>query len=194
VASSRRYDFCLILGWLYTVTVTCVIFAFAYMALHRIDSSSLKSAEGANFWAFLGFSLGALTPTKASSIASAKSTATVHADRSAAWPRQYDAIVPAIPPFYWRRFQHAYRGLRTMVARPPDALFYQDEQAYYMGFARSLGYPVERHPEIRLPIGIALRARAFFYSGEKPLPQIAVAVAAMKDARLAKAAANPKSK
>jgi ADP-heptose:LPS heptosyltransferase len=83
------------------------------------------------------------------------------ADRNAARPGQYDAIVPAIPPFYWRCFQHAYRGLRTMVARPPDALFYQDEQAYYLAFARSLGYPAERRPEMRLPIGPSEEWRSY---------------------------------
>src|SRR5947208_1295772 len=48
----------------------------------------------------------------------------------------YDAIVPAIPPFYWRWFAARYRGHTRLVARPPDALFYTDEQEYYVSFAR----------------------------------------------------------
>jgi hypothetical protein len=68
VASSRKYDFWLVAGWLYTVALTCVAFAFVYMALYRIDHASFKSVGSANLWAFLGFSLGALTPAKASAI------------------------------------------------------------------------------------------------------------------------------
>jgi len=67
--------------------------------------------------------------------------------------RQYDAIIPAIPPFYWSRFRRLYQGIPNCVTRPPDHLFYENEQSYYLAFARALGYPAERHPEIRLPIG-----------------------------------------
>jgi len=72
----------------------------------------------------------------------------MHAQRE-----QYDAIVPAIPPFYWHRFGHAYRGKPRCVARPPDSLFYENEQAYYLASARALGFPQDRHPGISLPIG-----------------------------------------
>src|SRR5258706_2927339 len=61
----------------------------------------------------------------------------------------YDAIVPAIPPFYWSRFRRFYPG---HLFRPPDALFYENEQAYYLSFARALGYSSERHPACSLPI------------------------------------------
>src|ERR1019366_1523382 len=54
--------------------------------------------------------------------------------------RQYKHILPAIPPFYWQRFSHQYRGIPGVVQRPPDSLFYQDEQSYYVAFARALGY------------------------------------------------------
>ena len=52
---------------------------------------------------------------------------------------RYDAVLPAVPPFYWRRFAPVYRGCARLVARPPDALFYENEQAFYLAFARSLG-------------------------------------------------------
>ncbi len=60
---------------------------------------------------------------------------------------RYDALVPAVPPFYWPRFARYYpRGARTtmtktattLLRRPPDALFYRDEQAYYLACADSL--------------------------------------------------------
>ena len=35
---------------------------------------------------------------------------------------QYDATLPAIPPFYWPRFRNLYRGNAKCVARPPDSL------------------------------------------------------------------------
>ena len=67
--------------------------------------------------------------------------------------RHYDAVVPAIPPFYWRRFGTAYRALGTAVPRPPDGLFYSDEQAYYFAFARALGCRRAERTAYRLPIG-----------------------------------------
>lgn len=68
------------------------------------------------------------------------------------WLSRYDVVVPAIPPFYWRRFAASYRAAKT-VARPPDRLFAEDEQAYYLEFARALGYPRDRRPSCRLPVG-----------------------------------------
>ena len=64
----------------------------------------------------------------------------------------YDVIIPAIPPFYWSRFSHLYTNVSRTIRRPPDTLFYQNEQAYYLAFARELGYPAARHPFYRLPI------------------------------------------
>ena len=66
--------------------------------------------------------------------------------------RLYDAIVPAIPPFYWRWFAARYHPSSRLVARPPDALFYTDEQEYYVSFARALGFRGPR-PACTLPIG-----------------------------------------
>jgi ADP-heptose:LPS heptosyltransferase len=63
----------------------------------------------------------------------------------------YDAFIPAIPPFYWSAFAAMYAGRPRMVPRPPDSLFYQDEQRYYLAFARALGYEGPR-PFARLPI------------------------------------------
>jgi Glycosyltransferase family 9 (heptosyltransferase) len=66
--------------------------------------------------------------------------------------RRYDALVPAVPPFYWRRFSRLYKGASGVVARPHDSLFYRDEQEYYFSFARSLGVRARR-PVYRLPVG-----------------------------------------
>jgi ADP-heptose:LPS heptosyltransferase len=54
-----------------------------------------------------------------------------------AWP--YDILVPAIPPFAWSRFAAEYRAQANAVQRPPDDLFYQNEQQYYLAFAERLG-------------------------------------------------------
>lgn len=64
----------------------------------------------------------------------------------------YDSIVPAIPPFYWSRFGRMISGQRNALPRPPDALFYKNEQNYYFHFARALGYPSENQPSPSLPI------------------------------------------
>ena len=64
----------------------------------------------------------------------------------------YDVIIPAIPPFYWSRFAHLYTKTSRQIRRPPDVLFYQDEQAYYLAFAHELGYLRVRRPLYRLPI------------------------------------------
>ncbi len=64
----------------------------------------------------------------------------------------YDVCIPAIPPFYWRRFASLYQNAPNQVARPPDPLFYEDEQAYYLAFARQLGLPDDCRPVYRLPI------------------------------------------
>ena len=69
------------------------------------------------------------------------------------WLAQYDVVVPAIPPFYWRRFAAVYGVRSRSIARPPDRLFSEDEQAYYLEFARSLGYSRDARPAYRLPIG-----------------------------------------
>jgi ADP-heptose:LPS heptosyltransferase len=62
----------------------------------------------------------------------------------------YDLTIPAIPPFYWPRYAALERQL-NVVMRPPDALFYRDEQAYYLAFARAIGCQVDPAPYCFLP-------------------------------------------
>ena len=64
----------------------------------------------------------------------------------------YSLLVPAVPPFYWKRFERLYSRDQRVVRRPPDRLFYQNEQEYYLWFARALGYPADQKPMYRLPI------------------------------------------
>lgn len=64
----------------------------------------------------------------------------------------YDRLVPAVPPFYWERLGRMYRHRRGVLPRPPDALFYRDEQAWYLAFAQALGWPAGRRPVYRLPV------------------------------------------
>jgi hypothetical protein len=73
---------------------------------------------------------------------------------------RWDTIVPAVPPFSWPRFARAYAGPvaeanggARIVTRPPDRLFALDEQAFYLSFARALGYPADARPVPSLPIG-----------------------------------------
>jgi ADP-heptose:LPS heptosyltransferase len=70
-------------------------------------------------------------------------------------PGGYEALVPAIPPFYWPRYRARYAAEPRCVARPPEALFYEDEQRYYLAFARALGCEVEPAPAYFLPIRAA---------------------------------------
>jgi ADP-heptose:LPS heptosyltransferase len=64
----------------------------------------------------------------------------------------YKCVLPALPPFYQARFGRALASQRNAVTRPPDSLFYKDEQAFYLHFARSLAYSCERRPAVSLPI------------------------------------------
>src|SRR5947209_8354719 len=58
---------------------------------------------------------------------------TVYDGRTGACPSErHDIAVPAIPPFAWWQFARLYRNQSNAVARPPDALFYRDEQQYYL--------------------------------------------------------------
>jgi ADP-heptose:LPS heptosyltransferase len=67
--------------------------------------------------------------------------------------RDYNFVIPAIPPFYWSKFTQYYRTkVSGLIGRPADSLFYQDEQEYYLSFARALGYPIDCKPVYRLPI------------------------------------------
>lgn len=72
-------------------------------------------------------------------------------ERVARW-RSYERLVPAVPPFYWWRFSRLYAHDARTVARPRDSLFYEDEQEFYLSFARALGSPADSRPVYRLPI------------------------------------------
>jgi ADP-heptose:LPS heptosyltransferase len=69
--------------------------------------------------------------------------------------QEYDYLIPAVPPFYWTRFAHFYTKRANLIGRPADGLFYQDEQEYYLWFARRLGYPATEKPFYFLPIAPA---------------------------------------
>ena len=64
----------------------------------------------------------------------------------------YDVLVPAVPPFYWHRYAAEYARHGNTLGRPPDTLFYRNEQAFYLAFARLLGCRVETAPPCFLPI------------------------------------------
>ena len=64
----------------------------------------------------------------------------------------YTHLIPAIPPFYWPRFRHLYHSRKNTVSRPPDTLFYSNEQEYYLAFAKALGYSAASPPCYSLPI------------------------------------------
>lgn len=63
-----------------------------------------------------------------------------------------DIQIPAIPPFYWSRYAAHYRTVSGAIGRPPDSLFFRNEQAYYLEFARQLGCAVSPPPACFLPI------------------------------------------
>jgi len=65
---------------------------------------------------------------------------------------QYTHLVPAVPPFYWQRYARRYAALPRALPRPRDALFYANEQQYYLDFGRRLGYADIPDPVYRLPI------------------------------------------
>src|SRR6266478_6409389 len=49
-------------------------------------------------------------------------------------------------PFYWSRYAADYQIGGNSAMRPADALFYRDEQAYYLEFALSLGCEISEPP------------------------------------------------
>lgn len=68
------------------------------------------------------------------------------------WDVSYDFVIPAIPPFYWEAYRRRYAHERRCIPRPDDALFYRDEQGYYLEFARTLGFEVQPAPHYFLPV------------------------------------------
>ena len=66
----------------------------------------------------------------------------------AALADRHDFVIAAIPPFYWMRFSRLLQG----HPRPPDRLFYSDEQGWYLAFATDLGWRGSPRPATWLPI------------------------------------------
>jgi len=54
--------------------------------------------------------------------------------------KNYQYVLPAIPPFYWSRFAHCFCSVNNLLPRPSDGLFYENEQTFYFSFARTLGW------------------------------------------------------
>ena len=65
---------------------------------------------------------------------------------------RYHVRVAAIPPFYWSRYASDYGDGTVSVPRPTDALFYRNERAYYLEFARALGCDIDGLAECSLPV------------------------------------------
>jgi len=64
----------------------------------------------------------------------------------------FDWIIPATPPYYWKKFRHRFARFHNVLSRPPDSLFYANEQAYYISFAEELGFSDHHYPDVTLPI------------------------------------------
>jgi ADP-heptose:LPS heptosyltransferase len=87
-------------------------------------------------------------------------------------PASYERVAAAIPPFYWQRFRARYAQLD--IQRPPDMLFYENEQAYYLEFARFLGCDVSDAPYYFLPVQRRVAtATVVLAPGSKPLEMAA---------------------
>ncbi len=67
----------------------------------------------------------------------------------------YDVLIPAVPPFSWRRFRRFYWSRVQTVQRPPDALYYENQRNYYLRFSSNLGYAGEAPRSYRLPISVS---------------------------------------
>jgi ADP-heptose:LPS heptosyltransferase len=77
---------------------------------------------------------------------------TVHDERSKCpVADEYDEIVAAVPPFYWKRYLRTYPRAHKYY-RPKDSLFFSNEQAYYLDFARHLGCDITNAPYYFLPV------------------------------------------
>ena len=64
----------------------------------------------------------------------------------------YTQLVVAVPPFSWGRYAPWYAQTKGTIPRPPDILFYRNEQAYYLDFARRLGCNMRKPPYYFLPV------------------------------------------
>ena len=77
VTKRRYYDIFLLTSWFYTVVLTTVLFAFAYLGLQKAFPGAYGDAEGAGFWGFIGFSLGILTTSNVSKISPVSTVASI---------------------------------------------------------------------------------------------------------------------
>jgi ADP-heptose:LPS heptosyltransferase len=64
----------------------------------------------------------------------------------------YAVSLIAVPPSHWKRYALRHTRARRTQYRPPDELFFQDEQAYYLDFARTLGCDISDPPHYFLPV------------------------------------------
>jgi hypothetical protein len=69
ISRGRQYDLYLIGCWLYTVSMTSVVYALEFLSLRKIDPSAFGPGVAPSFFGFLGFSLGHLMPARISVIA-----------------------------------------------------------------------------------------------------------------------------
>lgn len=84
----------------------------------------------------------------------------------------YGQILVAVPPFYWRRYRSRYADLNPY--RPSDMLFYENEQAYYLEFARAVGCEVSPPPYYYLPVPRRVTTGTIVLApGSKPLEMAA---------------------
>ena len=68
VMKNRIMDLYCIISWGSTFAITCIIFSFEYMALFKISPNSFFVPFEPNYFSFLGFSFGKMTPTSVSKI------------------------------------------------------------------------------------------------------------------------------
>lgn len=77
MAKQRHYDLYLLGSWFYTIVLTTILFAFAYLGLHKVAHGAYSGAEGTGFWSFCGFSFGILTTSNLSKITPVSAVANV---------------------------------------------------------------------------------------------------------------------
>jgi hypothetical protein len=76
VMRGRKMDLYLILSWIWTIILTSLVFSFEYFALFKINPKAFSAPFTPNYFSFLGFSFGKLTPSSVSTIAPANVYAT----------------------------------------------------------------------------------------------------------------------
>ena len=64
----KIFELHLVASWLYTVTLSMLVYAIEYYALYRVDPDYFKGTDSAGFWQFAKFSFELLTPASFSHI------------------------------------------------------------------------------------------------------------------------------